>query len=149
MTQLNDVNAIGPKLKVLNTLVEKELNNTLATMTPALTGTQVAVLMTLADESVTTVTQKQMEGILHLSHPTTRGVIKRLVSMQLIATSKLVTDQRQVVLALTSNGRQFISENRAQINQSTNKVERKLVGTLSDEAQRQFLTTLATMIRQF
>lgn len=149
MTQLTDDQLIGPKIKVLNTLVEKELNNTLAPLSPTLTGTQVAVLMTLAERPVGTVTQKQMETLLHLSHPTTRGVIKRLAGMNLLYTTKSAVDQRQVVLQLTATGRQFVATNQGRINQATQKVERQLTSRLSPAEQEQFRQLLQKMTASF
>ena len=149
MTTIESTNAIGPKIKMLNTLVEKELNNTLANLDTPLTGTQMTVLMTINDTSADVITQKDMEKILRLSHPTTRGVVKRLVAMDLINTSKMPNDQRQVVLNMTATGAELVRDNRQAINNSVQAVENKIVAGLSAENQQALLNALNTMIHNF
>ncbi|VDG20408.1 hypothetical protein [Lactobacillus helsingborgensis] [Lactiplantibacillus mudanjiangensis] len=149
MTIIESENTIGPRIKMLNTLVEKELNNALANLDTPLTGTQMAVLMTINDTQGKVITQKDMEQSLRLSHPTIRGVIKRLVAMNLISTSKLANDQRQVVLNMTSTGTKLVTDNRDKITQSVQNVEVKMVAGLSIETQQLILQTLNKMISNF
>lgn len=149
MTIIESENTIGPRIKMLNTLVEKELNNALANLDTPLTGTQMAVLMTINDTQGKVITQKDMEQSLRLSHPTIRGVIKRLVAMNLISTSKLANDQRQVVLNMTSTGTKLVTDNRDKITQSVQNIEVKMVAGLSIETQQLILQTLNKMISNF
>ncbi|MFC6179973.1 MarR family winged helix-turn-helix transcriptional regulator [Lactiplantibacillus daowaiensis] len=149
MATTKTVTAIGPRIKMLNTLVEKELNNTLANLDTPLTGTQMTVLMTINDTQDSVITQKNMESILRLSHPTTRGVIKRLVAMNLISTSKMPNDQRQVVLNMTSQGVDLVKVNRDKINKSVQAVEARIVAGLSTKNQQEFLKVLNKMINNF
>lgn len=149
MTTFKSNSVIGPKIKMLNTLVEKELNNTLANLDNPLTGTQITVLMTINDAHEQIITQKKMEEALKLSHPTTRGIVKRLVAMNLISTSKLADDQRQVTLHMTNLGTQIIEKNRTKINESVKNVESKITTSLSQEEQKQFLEMLTKIISNF
>lgn len=149
MTIIESENTIGPRIKMLNTLVEKELNNALANLDTPLTGTQMAVMMTINDTQGKVITQKDMEQNLRLSHPTIRGVIKRLVAMNLISTSKLANDQRQIVLNMTSTGTKLVTDNRDKITQSVQNVEVKMVAGLSIETQQLILQTLNKMISNF
>lgn len=77
-------NNLGQQLKVLNILFEKDMNNGLKQLGITLTGTQTAVLMQLADRHPQQLTQKEVETTLRLSHPTTRGIVKRLAATGLI-----------------------------------------------------------------
>lgn len=101
MTDQFFMNSLAQQLKMLNIMIEKEMNHDLRALGINLTGTQVAVLMQLHQNPKQTITQKQIEVALKLSHPTTRGIVKRLVATGLITTTPAPQDQRQVALLLT------------------------------------------------
>lgn len=152
LKRLNDLNEpylLGPKLKIINTLVEKELNNTLAKLEPHVTGSQVAVLMQLFQRSPQLITQKELEVQLRLSHPTTRGIVKRLSIMGLIFTTQSISDRRQMVLSLTSEGQTLMNRSHEKIYASVRNVERKLNQGISVEERQQFIKILNKMITNF
>ena len=138
---------LAQQLKMLNLAVEKEMNNGLKALDISLTGTQVAVLMQLYLNTDQPLTQKQVEIALKLSHPTTRGIIKRLVAPGLLQTTPAADDQRQIELRLTPAGTWFMKNHADQIQAQVTQTEDKLVSNMSaaDQATLQrLLTTLLT-----
>lgn len=134
-------NNLGQQLKVLNILFEKDMNNGLKQLGITLTGTQTAVLMQLADRHPQQLTQKEVETTLRLSHPTTRGIVKRLAATGLISTTPAADDRRQIVLLLTDKGAAFLNENTARIQSQVTHSEAKLTSQLSTE-EKQTLSQL-------
>ncbi|WEE35568.1 MarR family winged helix-turn-helix transcriptional regulator [Lactiplantibacillus paraplantarum] len=147
MTKQFGINSLGQQLKLINILTEKELNAGLQNLTPKLTGTQVAVLMYLNDNRTIVVTQKQIEMTLQLSHPTTRGIIKRLVATGLINTSTAHNDRRQVVLTLSAAGQQFLQYHIDLIEDQLSTVENKLIFGIEPEALQTFRNVLVMMFK--
>lgn len=149
MDNLHDAYLIGPNVKILNTLIEKELNNAIGKILPGLTSSQFAILMNLHYSSEPYLIQKDLEKKLHLSHPTIRGIIKRLSLMKLITTSTLTTDRRQIILKLTETGKVFIAEHGYQIEKMVKDLENRLLKSLTKEEKEKFLETIKLIIRNF
>ncbi|ANZ63646.1 hypothetical protein AYR62_05765 [Secundilactobacillus paracollinoides] len=142
-------NSLGQQLKILNILFEKEMNNGLKQLGISLTGTQTAVLMQVASRDPQQLTQKEVETTLRLSHPTTRGIVKRLVATGSITTIPDATDRRQIILQLTTAGATFLEKNSAQIKAQTARSETKLTSRLTlDETQTlsQLVTKMITSL---
>ncbi|MFC6261254.1 MarR family winged helix-turn-helix transcriptional regulator [Levilactobacillus fujinensis] len=138
---------LAQQLKILNLAVEKEMNKGLKRLDISLTSTQVAVLMQMYLNTDQSLTQKQVETALKLSHPTTRGIIKRLTATGLLQTSPAVGDQRQIELRLTPAGTWFMKNHAGQIQAQATQTEDKLVSNLSTADQvtlQRLLTTLLT-----
>ncbi|NLR10088.1 MULTISPECIES: MarR family winged helix-turn-helix transcriptional regulator [Lactobacillaceae] len=143
-------NGLVQQLKMLNIAIEKEMNSDLKALGIALTGTQVAVLVKVYSNTGEALTQKQIETRLRLSHPTTRGIVKRLVATGLLQTTPGQADQRQVTLNLTSQGRTFMAEHFQQIQQPVAHMEQKLVRNLSatdQQALQRMVTTMLTTMK--
>lgn len=140
-------NSLAQQLKMLNIAIEKEMNGGLKALDISLTGTQVAVLAQVYANTGAALTQKQIETSLRLSHPTTRGIVKRLVATGLLQTTPGQTDQRQVTLSLTSQGRTFMTEHFQQIQQQVTRTERKLVQNLSAADQQALQRMVTTMLK--
>ncbi|WP_278951107.1 MarR family winged helix-turn-helix transcriptional regulator [Lactobacillus apis] len=130
------LNRIGPKIKAANTLIEKQLNNQFGEMFKeySLTGAQISLMVFLYDAKDRTVTQKEIADMFVLSHPTIRGIVRRLEENGLIYTTRLETDQRQIVLQLSDKGFALVDKNinkihaildntNAQITQGSSAVE--------------------------
>lgn len=145
------LNRIGPKIKIANTVIEKELNNRFAELFSkySLTGAQISLLVYLYDSKGRTITQKEIADTFVLSHPTIRGIVKRLEDNELIATSHLKSDQRQIVLTLTSKGFDLLDENIAEIHAIMNKVNEKIIKGLSDSEVKQLVHILDNIITNF
>ena len=77
---------IGPQIKTLSILIEKKMNAQLVANGINLTGTQISILAFLYDHQKT-VTQKEIELKFKISHPTVRGIIRRLVALNLVETT--------------------------------------------------------------
>lgn len=137
--------SLGQQLKTLNNLVEKEMNNGLKKQGLNLTGTQVAVLVQI-DGHEELLTQKQLEIILKLSHPTTRGIIKRLVEANLIESFHDINDRRQILLKLTKKGREFLSKQMPIIQEHVDSVESVLTKDIDQEEQEQISKLIKKMI---
>ncbi|MCO6529835.1 MULTISPECIES: MarR family winged helix-turn-helix transcriptional regulator [Lactobacillus] len=107
------LNRIGPKIKAANTLIEKQLNNQFGEMFKdySLTGAQISLMVFLYDAKDRTVTQKEIADMFVLSHPTIRGIVRRLEENGLIYTTRLETDQRQIVLQLSDKGFALVDKN--------------------------------------
>lgn len=139
-------NSLAQQLKMLNIAIEKEMNSDLKALDIALTGTQVAVLVQVYSNVGEALTQKQIETRLRLSHPTTRGIVKRLVATGLLQTTPGQADQRQVTLNLTPRGRTFMGEHFQQIQQQVAHTEQKLVQNLSAADQQALQRMVTTML---
>ncbi|BDZ32099.1 MarR family transcriptional regulator [Lactiplantibacillus sp. WILCCON 0030] len=139
------LNSLGQQLKVLNVLVEKAMNNGLKQLGLNLTGTQVGVLLMVQRRAP--MTQKQIELALKLSHPTTRGIVKRLVTTGLVQTRPQVADQRQIVLTLTVTGQTLMANYAEQLQAQVARVEEQLLANLT-AADRVSLQHLLTQMIQ-
>lgn len=100
--------SIGQKNKLLTVFMEKRLAADLRKLGITLTGTQITVLAYINANG--SVTQKQIELALQLSHPTIRGIVKRLVSAKMIETTIAENDRRQVIIRLSLEGKSFLNE---------------------------------------
>lgn len=145
------LNQLGPKIKIVNTVIEKELNNRFAEMFKkySLTGAQISLLVFLYDSKGRTITQKEIADTFVLSHPTIRGIVKRLEDNNLIATSHLKNDQRQIVLTLSAKGFALLDDNITAIHEIMNKVNERIVAGLSDADIKQLGHILNVIIGNF
>ena len=128
------LNRIGPKIKIANTLIEKELNNQFAEIFRdySLTGAQISLMIYLYESKARQITQKEVADAFVLSHPTIRGIVKRLEANKLIATSRLENDQRQIVLKLSDKGFNLIDKNIVNIRSIMTNVNTRITKGLSD-----------------
>ena len=128
------LNRIGPKIKIANTLIEKELNKQFAEIFRdySLTGAQISLMIYLYESKARQITQKEVADAFVLSHPTIRGIVKRLEANKLIATSRLESDQRQIVLKLSDKGFNLIDKNIVKIRSIMTNVNTRITKGLSD-----------------
>ena len=147
MSDKSLIGQLGRRIKMLSILADKKLNNNLDSLGIGLTSNQVAVMMVLHEKQHDEVTQKQIETFLRLSHPTTRGIIKRLDSGGLITTSVSSGDRRQVVLSLTKLGQDFLDKNINRIQDQLGAIEKQLTNGISSSEQELFQEILVKMIK--
>ncbi|MGX4644592.1 MarR family winged helix-turn-helix transcriptional regulator [Holzapfeliella sp. JNUCC 80] len=140
---------LGFKVKILNTLIEKNMNNKVAEVVPDLTHTQMSVLMFVYHSTDSVILQKDLEEILYLSHPTVRGIVKRLVKLNLIEASKLETDKRQTCLALTQEGEQLLDDNHDELEEVLRSSERILDQCMSRKDKQKLIQQLDELIENF
>ena len=100
---------IGPQIKTLSILIEKKMNAQLVANGINLTGNQISILAFLYDHQKT-VTQKEIELKFKISHPTVRGIIRRLVALNVVETTTSDQDRRQILLMLSTQGQKFIKK---------------------------------------
>lgn len=137
---------LGSEIKMLSNLIEKNLNQSLPIN--HLTGTQTAVLMKVADSPMP-MTQKQLETILKLSHPTTRGIVKRLESQGYLLSVQSAADRRQMELHLTAAGQKLLDEHFDDLQNQLQKVEQQLTQHIAPADLTIFKTVLHQMIDNF
>ncbi|WEV50938.1 MarR family transcriptional regulator [Lactobacillus sp. ESL0731] len=145
------LNRLGPKIKIANTLIEKELNNHFASLFQnySLTGAQISLLVYLYDSKGRTITQKEIADTFVLSHPTIRGIVKRLADNDFIQTAHLQSDQRQIVLTLSAAGFKLIDENITEIHAIMDKINGQIIAGLSIQDVKQLETFLNQIIANF
>ncbi len=137
---------LGSEIKMLSNLIEKNLNQSLPIN--HLTGTQTAVLMKVADSPMP-MTQKQLETSLKLSHPTTRGIVKRLESQGYLLSVQSAADRRQMELHLTAAGQKLLNEHLDDLQKQLQKVEQQLTQAIAPADLAIFKTVLHQMINNF
>ncbi|MBZ3776891.1 MarR family transcriptional regulator [Lentilactobacillus otakiensis] len=147
MADKSSMDQLGRYIKMLSILTDKNLNNHLNASGIGLTSNQVAVIMTLYEKQNEEVTQKQIESLLRLSHPTTRGIIKRLASSRFIKTTFSSGDRRQVVLSLTKLGKDLFEKNMDRIQAQLDAVESQLTSGINAQELALFQKTLFKMIQ--
>ena len=129
------LNRIGPKIKIANTLIEKELNKQFAEIFRdySLTGAQISLMIYLYESKARQITQKEVADAFVLSHPTIRGIVKRLEANKLIVTSRLENDQRQIVLRLSDKGFNLIDKNIFKIRTIMTNINKRITKDLSKQ----------------
>lgn len=144
---MDKTHLIGPKLKILNNLTEKNLNNTAKKYFPELTGTQIAILDYISSHPK--ITQRELEKVFFISHPTLRRIILSLTQKGYIQNRRDSKDKRQVVLSLDEKGKQFITNNQVKMNESLLQTEKMITHSLSEEEIKQFNELLKKAIINF
>ncbi|MDF7668779.1 MULTISPECIES: MarR family transcriptional regulator [unclassified Lactobacillus] len=145
------LNQLGPKFKIANTLIEKALNNRFASIFSeySLTGAQISLMVYLYDSKGRTITQKEIADTFVLSHPTIRGIVRRLESNQLIETAHLKSDQRQIVLTLSAKGFKLIDDNIATIHQIMAETNQQIIQGMNQQDVEQLSRLLNRIISNF
>ncbi|WP_278960587.1 MarR family winged helix-turn-helix transcriptional regulator [Lactobacillus apis] len=145
------LNRIGPKIKAANTLIEKQLNNQFGEMFKeySLTGAQISLMVFLYEAKDRTVTQKEIADMFVLSHPTIRGIVRRLEENGLIYTTHLETDQRQIVLQLSDKGFALVDKNITKIHAILDNTNAQITQGSSVVEVEQFEAFLDQMIEGF
>ncbi|WEV41758.1 MarR family transcriptional regulator [Bifidobacterium sp. ESL0682] len=142
---------LGPLIKVANTLIEKELNNRVASMFEgySLTGPQITLMVYLHDARGRVVTQREIADRFVLSHPTIRGIVKRLESAGLIKTSQLESDRRQILLELTAEGQRLINAHIDDIHGVMKQINGKITDGLGSVEQKRLIAAFKRIIANF
>lgn len=145
------VDGLGPLIKVANTLIEKELNNRVASMFEgySLTGPQITLMVYLHDARGRCVTQREIADRFVLSHPTIRGIVKRLESAGLIETSQLESDRRQILLELTAAGQRLMDAHIDDIHAVMGQINARITDGLSQAEQKRLVGALKRVVANF
>ncbi|UQS82143.1 MarR family winged helix-turn-helix transcriptional regulator [Bombilactobacillus folatiphilus] len=142
---------LGPQIKIANTLIEKELNKRMAALIQdyRLTGPQITLMVYLYETKDHTVTQKEVADKFVLSHPTIRGIVRRLAAAHLIRVAPLASDRRQMTLSLAPAGLTLLKQHLPAIYQVMDEIDQKIVGSLSQQQQQQLSQALSQVIQNF
>ncbi|WEV58740.1 MarR family transcriptional regulator [Bifidobacterium sp. ESL0728] len=142
---------LGPLIKVANTLIEKELNNRVASMFEgySLTGPQITLMVYLHDAHGHAVTQREIADRFVLSHPTIRGIVKRLESAGLIKTSQLESDRRQILLELTAEGQRLMDAHIDDIHGVMKQINGRITDGLTSAEQARLVAALKRIVANF
>ena len=146
-----NINNLGSLIKIANTLIEKKLNLRMNKLFAEynLTGPQVTLLIYLYEAQERPVSQKEVETVFFLSHPTTRSIVKRLTSKKLIISNPSDKDRRQMILQLSKEGNKFISTNITTIYQNMDQINQKITQNLTESNQGQLIANLQQIINNF
>ncbi|WP_367341283.1 MarR family winged helix-turn-helix transcriptional regulator [Limosilactobacillus sp.] len=136
------------EIKFLSLLSEKMVNQRMARLHLGMTPAQSMIMMDLY-EAQRPLIQKEIEKRLYISHATTRGIIKRLQQAGMVVTTPLPTDQRQVQVRLTDEGRKRMSDKAGQITQVLDAAEDQLVQGINEEDLATFDRVLKKMKANF
>ena len=102
------MNDLGARFKRIDSSLNRRANAMLEGT--GLTTTQLSVLMVLSQGHEDALEQRELERRLHVSHPTTTGLVKRMEAKGLVASNTSSTDARKKVVVMTSAGRAILAE---------------------------------------
>lgn len=131
----------GNNIKVIHnkidTLFTKETNK----LVSGLTNTQYITLIYLSESLQQRTLQKNIETKFELSHPTTVGIIKRLVAQNLVTTQPFQKNKRQTEVVLTEKGKKLL--------ESINGGPRKILDDVDNSALAGFSNDEKELLNAF
>ncbi|KRN28645.1 MarR family transcriptional regulator [Lactobacillus selangorensis] len=125
---------IGPRIKAVNTLFEKQLEKNLnhPNVSPHLTSAQFGLISYLYDHPHQAVYQRDLEKIFSLSRPTINGIVKRLRLGGFVDVSPSQSDKRYKLVTLTPASRAEMTKHRPDFIHDVRKIEDKMTAGMSD-----------------
>lgn len=99
---------IGLKFKKIDEALARKANSQLQSVD--LTISQVNLLGALSEQHDGQTTQRHLETLLGVSHPTVVGLVKRLEPKGFVTTYFSIEDARMKIVQLTPEGRRIIDE---------------------------------------
>lgn len=128
-------------IKILNTAVERLMNQELAEL--GLTYTQTTVIGYLFDNDGREVCQKDIEDSLGLTHPTMSSILSRMEKNGFLTTEPSSVDRRYKTIRLTPKA----TELRAAISEKYQRLKTVLYQGISEEDRAVFEVVLRTMLQ--
>lgn len=129
---------LGPVLKQISDMLDSGLDNKLRSK--SMTSSQARVLMTLDFADGGSMTQRDLEDILMVSHPTIVGLMRRLQAKGLIVVSDREGNRSKTV-SLTDAGRAVADDVRGDIR----RMEETLVRGIGEEDMERLRVLLSRM----
>ena len=120
----------GPLMKKISEEMDRRANMEIKKYN--LTLTQTRIILFLAGKEAKTVTQKELENFLRVSHPTTVTIVKSMEAKKIVKTVKLIWGDEAIYSELERN-----AEN----------MERKLLAGFSEEEKELFYIFLRRAYR--
>lgn len=128
-------------IKMLNTAVERTMNQEMAEL--GLTYTQTTVIAYLLENQDKEVCQKDIEYNLGLTHPTVSSILNRMEANGFIATQTMPSDHRYKKIVLCEKALSISKP----INQKYHDFKKKLFSGVSAEQREQMNETIQTMLK--
>ncbi|MGN0169482.1 MAG: MarR family winged helix-turn-helix transcriptional regulator [Lachnospiraceae bacterium] len=126
----------GPTIKKISEELDRKA--TLEIRKYKLTLSQARVILFLADKGTKKATQKELEELLQVSHPTTVTIIKSMVTKNMVETSFDETDRRMKIVKLTWGSEELYEE----LRQNARNMEKRLLRGFTKEEKKQFFEFL-------
>lgn len=122
----------GPLMKKISEEMDRRANMEIKKYN--LTLTQTRIILFLAGKEAKTVTQKELENFLRVSHPTTVTIVKSMEAKKIVKTSLDDADRRMKNVKLIWGDEAIYSE----LERNAENMERKLLAGFSEEEKELF-----------
>lgn len=127
----------GPIMKKISEEIDRKVNIEIKKYN--LTLTQARIILFLARKEGKTVTQKELEDFLQVSHPTTVTIVKSMEAKQMVKTSFDDADRRMKKVKLIWGNETIYSE----LEQNAENMELQLLAGFSEEEKELFYAFLS------
>lgn len=131
----------GPLMKKISEEMDRRANMEIKKYN--LTLTQTRIILFLAGKEAKTVTQKELENFLRVSHPTTVTIVKSMEAKKIVKTSLDDADRRMKNVKLIWGDEAIYSE----LEWNAENMERKLLAGFSEEEKELFYIFLRRAYR--
>ncbi len=131
----------GPLMKKISEEMDRRANMEIKKYN--LTLTQTRIILFLAGKEAKTVTQKELENFLRVSHPTTVTIVKSMEAKKIVKTSLDDADRRMKNVKLIWGDEAIYSE----LERNAENMERKLLAGFSEEEKELFYIFLRRAYR--
>lgn len=142
---------LGSKIKVLHNKIENQFTQQTRKIAVDLTGTQYITLVYLNKHRDRDVLQKEFEDEFQLSHPSVRGIIKRLDKQGYVQVFPYKENKRLTQVRITESGQKLIKNTTDSPLAEVNTIENQLVTGFTDQEVHQlnlFLDRLITNLNK-
>lgn len=127
---------LGPIMKKISEEIDRKVN--IGIKKYNLTLAQARIILFLAKREGKTVTQKELEDFLQVSHPTTVTIVKSMESKEMVKTSFDDADRRMKKVELIWGNETIYSE----LEQNAEDMEIRLLAGFSEEEKELFYSFL-------
>lgn len=131
----------GPLMKKISEEMDRRANMEIKKYN--LTLMQTRIILFLAGKEAKTVTQKELENFLRVSHPTTVTIVKSMEAKKIVKTSLDDADRRMKNVKLIWGDEAIYSE----LERNAENMERKLLAGFSEEEKELFYIFLRRAYR--
>lgn len=142
-----DKKFFSPQIKILNTLIEKELDKHLMAQEAGFTSTQMSVVIYLFDHRDETIQQNDLDTEFRLSRPTINGIIKRLVEKDAIRLEKSPKDSRAKQIILQPRIIDDFKQHQSEFERDMTNLELRMFAGMNEQEIIQFKASIATIIK--
>ncbi|KRM44057.1 MarR family transcriptional regulator [Lentilactobacillus parafarraginis] len=139
---------LGPLIKAVNTLFERDIDNQLTNSedAPGLTGTQAQLLGYLLQQSDQEIYQRDLENVFNLSRPTINGLVKRLREGGFVEVIPSQEDKRFKQVRLSPKTEAKMREHQPEFERAFIDLEAKMTRGMSTQDVRTLKTLLKSCL---